>query len=100
MIFGLSTFASSWWIPTIHRRTKVAQGLPTATFVLLWIVGIHQLEANVLNPKIMGDSAKIHPVLVIFALLAGEHFFHVAGALLAVPVMSMAQSVFLHIRAV
>jgi predicted PurR-regulated permease PerM len=76
----------------------LTQGLGTATFVLFWIVGIHQLEANVLNPKIMGDAAKIHPVLVIFALLAGEHFFHVVGALLAVPVMSIAQSVFLHLR--
>jgi predicted PurR-regulated permease PerM len=78
----------------------LTQGLGTATFVLVWIVGIHQLEANVLNPKIMGDSAKIHPVLVIFALLVGEHFFHVVGALLAVPTMSIAQSLFLHIRAV
>jgi predicted PurR-regulated permease PerM len=77
----------------------LTQGLGTATFVLFWIIGIHQLEANVLNPKIMGDAAKIHPVLVIFSLLAGEHFFHVVGALLAVPVMSIAQSVFLHIRA-
>jgi predicted PurR-regulated permease PerM len=76
----------------------LTQGLPTASFVLFWIVGIHQLEANVLNPKIMGDAAKIHPVLVIFALLVGEHFFHAVGALLAVPVMSIAQSVFLHLR--
>ncbi len=76
----------------------LTQSLPTALFVLLWIVGIHQLEANVLNPKIMGDSAKIHPVLVIFSLLVGEHFFHTMGALLAVPCMSIAQSVFLHVR--
>jgi predicted PurR-regulated permease PerM len=76
----------------------LTQGLGTATFVLLWIVGIHQLEANVLNPKIMGDAAKIHPILVIFALLVGEHFFQAIGALLAVPTMSIAQSVFLHIR--
>jgi predicted PurR-regulated permease PerM len=76
----------------------LTQGLGTAVFVLVWIVGIHQLEANLLNPKIMGDSAKIHPVLVIFSLLVGEHFFHVVGALLAVPVMSIAQSVFLHLR--
>ena len=48
----------------------------------------------------MGDAAKIHPVLVIFSLLAGEHFFHVPGALLAVPTMSIAQSVFLHLNAV
>ena len=43
----------------------LTQGLGTATFVLAWIVGIHQLEANVLNPKIMGDAAKIHPVLAL-----------------------------------
>ena len=29
----------------------LTQGLGTATFVLFWIIGIHQLEANVLNPK-------------------------------------------------
>ena len=44
----------------------------TALFVLVWIVGIHQIEANLLNPKIMGDAAKVHPVLVVFALLAAS----------------------------
>ena len=76
----------------------LTQSFGTAAFVLLWIVGIHQLEANLLNPKIMGDSAKIHPVLVIFSLLVGEHFFQAIGALLAVPVMSVVQSLFLHFR--
>ncbi len=73
-------------------------GLGTALFVLAWIVGVHQLEANVLNPKIMGDSAKVHPVLVVFALLAGEHLFGLVGALLAVPLLSITQSFFLHFR--
>jgi predicted PurR-regulated permease PerM len=76
----------------------LTQSFGTAVFVLAWIVGIHQLEANFLNPKIMGDAAKIHPVLVIFSLLVGEHFFHTVGALLAVPAMSIAQSVFIHVR--
>jgi hypothetical protein len=76
----------------------LTQSLGTAVFVLVWIVGIHQLEANLLNPKIMGDQAKIHPVLVVFSLLVGEHFFHTVGALLAVPCMSVAQSVFTHVR--
>jgi predicted PurR-regulated permease PerM len=76
----------------------LTQSLGTAVFVLIWIVGIHQLEANFLNPKIMGDAAKIHPVLVIFSLLLGEHFFHTVGALLAVPCMSIAQSLFLHFK--
>jgi predicted PurR-regulated permease PerM len=76
----------------------LTQSLGTALEVLLWIVGIHQIEANFLNPKIIGDQAKIHPVLVIFSLLVGEHFFGVTGALLAVPVFSIAQSLFLHFR--
>ncbi len=73
-------------------------GTGTAFAVLAWIVGIHQLEANLFNPKIMGDAAKVHPVLVVFALLAGEHLFGFAGALLAVPVLSITQSLFLHYR--
>ena len=76
----------------------LTQGVGTALFVLVWIIGIHQLEANLLNPKIMGDAAKIHPVLVVFSLLLGEHYFGAVGALLAVPCMSLAKSLFLHFR--
>ncbi len=73
-------------------------GFGTAALVLVWILVIHQIEGNLLNPKIMGDAAKVHPVLVVFALLAGEHLFGIAGALLAVPVLSITQSLFLHYR--
>jgi predicted PurR-regulated permease PerM len=75
-------------------------GPTTALLTLGWIVLIHQIEANLLNPKIMGDAAKVHPVLVVFALLAGESLFGIAGALLAVPVLSITQSLFLHYREV
>ena len=69
-----------------------------AIAVLGWIVVIHLIEANFLNPKIIGDSAHIHPVIVIFALLAGEHVYGLTGALLAVPVASIVQNLFLHAR--
>ena len=75
-------------------------GPTTALLTAGWIVLIHQIEANLLNPKIMGDAAKVHPVLVVFALLAGESLFGIAGALLAVPVLSIVQSLFLHYREV
>ncbi len=91
-IFG--AFLSS--VPAVLLGLRT--GVGTGVFVLGWIVGIHQLEANLLNPKILGDAAKIHPVLVVFSLLAGEHFFGIIGALLAVPTMSIAQSLFLHWR--
>jgi predicted PurR-regulated permease PerM len=76
----------------------LTQSFWTALWVLLWIIGIHQVEANLLNPKIIGVSAKIHPVLVVFALVVGEHVYGLWGALLAVPALSLAQSIFNHFR--
>jgi predicted PurR-regulated permease PerM len=66
--------------------------------VTVWIALIHLVEANLLNPKIMGDAAKIHPVVVVFALIAGEHSYGLVGALFAVPVASIIQTLFLYFR--
>jgi predicted PurR-regulated permease PerM len=76
----------------------LTQDFWTALWVLLWILAIHQIEANLLNPKIIGVAAKLHPVLVVFALIAGEHSYGLWGALLAVPALSIAQSLFNHFR--
>lgn len=76
----------------------LTQDFWTALWALLWVLGIHQIEANFLNPKIIGTAAKIHPTLVVFVLIVGEHFYGLWGALLAVPVWSILQSVFLHCR--
>jgi predicted PurR-regulated permease PerM len=63
--------------------------------MVLWIIGIHFIEANILNPKIIGTAAKIHPVLVIFSLVFGEHSYGLVGALLAVPILSAIQVMFM-----
>jgi predicted PurR-regulated permease PerM len=91
-IFG--TIVSS--VPAI--AIGLTQGWGTGLFVFIWIVGIHELEANVFNPKIMGDAAKMHPVIVIFALLSGAHAGGILGALLGVPVASILQSLFKFLR--
>jgi predicted PurR-regulated permease PerM len=72
--------------------------LSTGLAVLLWIIGIHFLEANLFNPKIIGDAAKIHPVVVVFALLVGEESGGLAGALIAVPTASIVQALFVWSR--
>jgi predicted PurR-regulated permease PerM len=61
----------------------LAQSWHQALAILAWIVGIHALEAYFLNPKIMGSAAKIHPVVMVFALIAGERSYGLLGALLA-----------------
>jgi len=63
--------------------------------MVAWIVGIHFIEANFLNPKIIGTAAKIHPVLVIFSLILGEKSYGLIGALFAVPVLSIISVVFM-----
>ncbi len=42
----------------------------------------------------MGDAARIHPVLIVLALVVGERSAGIVGALLAVPVMSVFVAVF------
>jgi predicted PurR-regulated permease PerM len=71
-----------------------AGGLSKGLLALAYILGIHALEAYVLNPKIMGDASKIHPVLIVLALVVGERTFGLVGALLAVPVASVFVAVF------
>ena len=78
--------------------TEAGVDVVKAVLMLVWIIGIHLLEANLLNPKIIGSAAKIHPVLVIFALVVGEHSYGLTGALLAVPVASIVQVFFLFFR--
>ena len=70
----------------------------TAMLSLGWILFIHFIEGNFLNPKILGDSARIHPVLIVFALVVGEHFGGVLGALLAVPLFSLILNSFLFLK--
>ncbi|HEY6002254.1 MAG TPA: AI-2E family transporter [Anaeromyxobacter sp.] len=69
-------------------------GVPKAAGALAWLLVIHALESYVFNPKIMGDAARIHPVLIVLALVLGERTGGIVGALLAVPVASVFVAIF------
>lgn len=88
-IFG--TILSS--IPIV-LLALTAGGFTKGLLALGWILVIHGLETYVLNPKIMGDAARIHPVLVVLALVIGERAYGLVGALLAVPFASVFVAVF------
>jgi predicted PurR-regulated permease PerM len=61
-------------------------GTWTAVIVVVGIFLFGQtVEANILTPKLVGDRIHLHPVWVIFALLAGGHLFGFTGVLLSVP---------------
>lgn len=47
------------------------------------------IEGNFLSPKILGSSVGLHPLWILFALLAGGSLFGIVGMLLAVPVAAV-----------
>lgn len=55
-----------------------------ASVGMVFVVG-QLIESFVLTPKLVGDRIGLHPVLVIFAVMAGGQLFGFAGVLLALP---------------
>lgn len=47
------------------------------------------IEGNILSPKLLGDNVGMHPLWVLFALLAGGSLFGIVGMLIAVPVAAI-----------
>lgn len=56
------------------------------------------IESYVLTPRLVGDRIGLHPVAVIFAVMAGGALFGFLGMLLALPVASVANVLLTHAR--
>ena len=75
-----------------------ANGLWSAVIVGVGIALIGQLEGHVLQPLIMGRQVSLHPVVVALAVTAGTLTAGILGAVIAVPLVAVAWSVFSHLR--
>lgn len=69
----------------------------TALGVLIYFVGVHVVEAELVGPRIVGNAVGLHPVVSLIALIAGAELFGLWGALFAAPVAGIAQSLVLAI---
>jgi predicted PurR-regulated permease PerM len=63
----------------------------TAVWVVLLFIGLQQLEGHVVAPQLFGHTLRINPLLVIFALLTGLEVNGIFGALVALPILSVAR---------
>jgi len=61
---------------------------PSAIWVALLFLGIHQVEGHIVVPNVMGNALRLHPLLVIFGLLAGGEIYGLPGALMALPLLA------------
>lgn len=69
--------------------TAVTQGPIAAIIILVVVVLVQQLEGNVLQPWLLGDAVRLHPIAIVFGVTGGATIAGVAGALLAVPLMTV-----------
>jgi predicted PurR-regulated permease PerM len=65
------------------------QGWNLPGLVAIVFVFGNVLEGNILTPKLVGDRVGLHPVWIIFSLLAGGALFGFVGILLAVPMAAV-----------
>ena len=65
----------------------------SALWVALLFLGIQQAEGHVIVPKVMGHSLRLHPLLVIFGLLAGGEIYGFPGILAALPLLAAGRAV-------
>ena len=69
--------------------TLITGGLSQAFWMLVVVIILQQIDANIINPKIVGQSLKISPLLVLFAVTVGGAYFGILGMFLAVPVIAI-----------
>jgi predicted PurR-regulated permease PerM len=64
-----------------------------AVWIALLFLFIHQGEGHVVIPKVMGTALRLHPLLVIFGLLAGGEIYGLPGALVALPLLAVGRAI-------
>ena len=69
--------------------TFLTGGISQAIWMAVVVIILQQIDANIINPKIVGDSLKISPLLVIFAVTIGGAYFGFLGMFLAVPIVAV-----------
>jgi predicted PurR-regulated permease PerM len=65
----------------------------SAIWVALLFLGIHQIEGHIVVPNVMGSALRLHPLLVIFGLLAGGEIYGLPGALVALPLLAAGRAI-------
>lgn len=101
-----AVFFGAWaalteFIPYVGPILGAVPPVITAAFVSPWavlaviivFVIVQQVEGHILVPNIMGQVVGIHPLVVIFAVLAGAELRGIAGMLLTLPLLALGREV-------
>ncbi|MEU9717562.1 AI-2E family transporter [Streptomyces sp. NPDC047976] len=77
----------------------VTQGPVIALAVLGVVLAVQQIEGHVLQPFILGRAVRVHPLAVVLAVAAGGMVAGIGGAVVAVPLVAVTNTVVVYLRA-
>jgi predicted PurR-regulated permease PerM len=77
----------------------VTHGPVTALLVLAVLLGVQQIEGHLLQPLILGRAVRVHPLAVILAVASGSIVGGIGGAVVAVPLVAVTNTVVGYLRA-
>ena len=69
--------------------TVFTGGFTQALWTAVVTIVLQQIDANIINPRILGNSLSLSPILVIFGVTIGGAYFGVLGMCLGVPVIAL-----------
>jgi predicted PurR-regulated permease PerM len=79
-------------IPAIALALTVSP--TTAVLAALLFLAIQQLEGNILTPYIQGHSVRVHPIVVLLAVLFAAETAGIVGVVFAVPTLAVLRVLF------
>ncbi|MFZ3588269.1 AI-2E family transporter [Bacillus sp. DJP31] len=89
--------------PVIGAVPAVLIAITMPGKMVLWVVvlifTLQFIEGNLLSPLIVGRSLHMHPVFIMFALLAGGELSGIVGLIFAVPTLAIVKVTLLHAKA-
>lgn len=92
IVMGIANFIP-YFGPIIGAVPAIVITLTTSVQLVWLVIGsivvIQLLENNLLSPYILGKSVRLHPIVIIFALVVGSKLFGIIGMMLAVPLLSI-----------
>ncbi|MET9466856.1 AI-2E family transporter [Streptomyces sp. NPDC006544] len=77
----------------------VTQGPFIGLMVLLVVLAVQQIEGHVLQPFILGRAVRVHPLAVVLSVAAGGMVAGIGGAVVAVPLVAVTNTVVVYLRA-
>ncbi|GHD10804.1 AI-2E family transporter [Streptomyces violarus] len=77
----------------------VTQGVFTAVMTLAVVLAVQQIEGHILQPFILGRAVRVHPLAVVLSVAAGGMVAGIGGAVVAVPLVAVTNTVAGYLRA-